>query len=240
MSDIFLFKRIEKKYRLTSEKKALLLSRLQPLLVPDVHGVSTICSLYLDTPSFLIIRNSIEAKDYKEKLRIRSYGVPSADSKVFFEIKKKYDGVVYKRRVSMRCDEAVSYIHGGIKPASGQIMDEIDWAMHYYENPLPRTAIFYEREAYTVKNCDSLRITFDRDIRYRTDELEAPRDSRGKKIIPDGTTLMEIKTAGAMPVWLSHILNEYGIFPSSFSKYGTSYLDFMGSVPQDKGEYHHV
>ena len=178
MSDIMIFRRVEKKYLLNPAQKTALLSLIRERLTPDEHGCNTICSLYLDTPDHLIIRNSLIARTYKEKLRIRSYGVPSADSKVFFEIKKKYDGVVYKRRVSMRCDEAVSYIHGGIKPASGQIMDEIDRAMHYYENPLPRTAIFYEREAYTVKNCDGLRITFDRDIRYRTDELAGLNDRR--------------------------------------------------------------
>ncbi|MBQ8524004.1 MAG: polyphosphate polymerase domain-containing protein [Clostridia bacterium] len=241
MADIYIFKRIEKKYRLTDEKKALLMSRISDRLIPDVHGVSTVCNLYLDTPSFLLIRNSIDAVSYKEKLRIRSYGVPTADSKVFFEIKKKLKGVVYKRRISMKRDTALDYVKSGVKPVTGQIMDEIDWAMRYYENPMPRVALFYEREAFTVRDEDALRITFDTGVRYRTDELCDPHDSRGKTIIPDDVTIMEIKTGGAMPLWLSHILDEIQIFPSKFSKYGTAYHDMLSGEPiKNEGVHNHA
>jgi len=34
---------------------------------------------------------------------------------------------------------------------------------------------------------------------------------------------MEIKIPGAMPLWLSHILDELEIFPISLSKYGKGY-----------------
>lgn len=234
MADIYIFKRIEKKYKLSEEKKSLLMSKICDRLIPDEHGVSTICSLYLDTPSFLLIRNSIDAVSYKEKLRLRSYGVPTADSKVFFEIKKKLDGVVYKRRVSMSRSAAIEYIKSGKKPLTGQIMDEIHWAMEYYERPMPRAALFYEREAYTVKDEDGLRITFDTGVRYRTEDLEDPKDSHGKKIVPDDMTIMEIKTGGAMPLWLSHILDECKIFPSKFSKYGTAYLDMLKALSDMK------
>ena len=50
-------------------------------------------SLYLDTPSWRLIRDSIHAGAYKEKLRLRSYGKPNPESLVFLEIKKKYKGV---------------------------------------------------------------------------------------------------------------------------------------------------
>ena len=240
MADIYIFKRIEKKYRLTDDKKARLMSLIAERLIPDEHGVSTICNLYLDTPSFLLIRNSIDAVSYKEKLRLRSYGVPKGDSKVFFEIKKKLCGVVYKRRASMTRDEALDYIKNGVKPIEGQIMDELHWTMEYYGRPFPRTALFYEREAYTVKDEAGLRITFDTGVRYRTDELEDPKNSYGKKIIPDDMTIMEIKTGGAMPLWLSHILDECEIFPSKFSKYGTAYHDMLKSKVNDKGVLNHV
>ena len=87
MSDIMIFKRYEKKYRLNKDEYSALLSIIRDKLVPDKYGVNTICSLYLDTPDFLLIRNSIDAVSYKEKLRLRSYGIPNADKKIFFEIK---------------------------------------------------------------------------------------------------------------------------------------------------------
>ena len=92
--DIYIFKRVEKKYRVSSENKDALLAEIGSYLIPDFHGRSTISSIYLDTPDFLIIRNSIEARTYKEKLRLRCYGIPELDSRVFLEIKKKFKGVV--------------------------------------------------------------------------------------------------------------------------------------------------
>ena len=148
MKDVFVFNRLEKKYKITEETKSLLLAELLPRLIPDSHGKSSICSLYLDTPSFLIIRNSIQGKVYKEKLRLRCYGTPTLDDKVFFEIKKKFRGVVYKRRVPMTLKQAYLYIDNSIKPLESQIMSEIDYAMNFYGNPKPSALISYEREAF--------------------------------------------------------------------------------------------
>lgn len=240
MADIYIFKRVEKKYRVDAEQKAFFLSEIRERLIPDEHGVSTVCSLYLDTPNFLLIRNSIDAEVYKEKLRVRSYGLPRDDSKVFFEIKKKYCGVVYKRRISMRHDEAVSYINAGEVLQSGQIADEINYALKYYGYPKAQVAILYERDAYTVKEEPSLRITFDASVRYKTDELENMRDLEGKHLLPDGIEVMEIKTSGTMPLWLSHALDECGIFPQSFSKYGSVFLEMTGKECINKGEICYV
>lgn len=240
MADIYIFKRVEKKYRLSSEQKERFLSEIREQLVPDEHGVSTVCSLYLDTPSFLLIRNSIDADAYKEKLRVRSYGLPRDDTKVFFEIKKKYCGVVYKRRISMRHDEAMSCIRNGEIPMDGQIADEINYALRYYDRPKPRAAILYEREAYTLREDPSLRITFDGAVRYRTHELECMRDLEGEGLLDYGVEIMEIKTSGTMPLWLSRALDECGIFPQSFSKYGSAFLKMTGKECINEGDCFYV
>ena len=90
-----IFKRVEKKYLVNEEQKNALFAIIADKLVPDQYGRSTVCSLYLDTPDYLLIRNSIDAKAYKEKLRIRSYGAPKAEASVFFEIKKKTQAKKY-------------------------------------------------------------------------------------------------------------------------------------------------
>ena len=154
--EISIFKRVEKKYLLTLEQHKDFMALIGDKIIPDEHGKSTIQSLYLDTPDFRLIRASIDAKGYKEsvykeKLRLRSYGVPNDDSKVFLEIKKKFKGVVYKRRVSMRMAEAINYLENGVKPKDSQIMREIDYAMHYYGQPKPAALLCYEREAYWSK-----------------------------------------------------------------------------------------
>ena len=221
--DLFIFKRVEKKYRVNTEHKEKLLSLIEEKLVPDEHGKSTICSLYLDTPTYLLIRNSIEAKTYKEKLRLRSYGVPTGDTRVFLEIKKKFEGVVYKRRVSMSLDLAKAYIEGGESPIRSQIMSEIDYAMQFYGHPKPSIMIAYEREAFYVKGLPNVRLTFDSNIRYRKDELFLEKGNHGTRLLPDDELVLEIKTDGAMPLWMSAALGECGVFSSSFSKCGNAY-----------------
>lgn len=229
--DNFIFKRVEKKYLLTDELKDALLSRISPMLIPDSYGRSTISSLYLDTPDFRIIRASIEAKlgghAYKEKLRLRTYGTPQDETKVFLEIKKKYKGVVYKRRISLKHAAAMEYILGGEKPPDSQIMREIDYAMHFYGEVRPAAVVSYERDAFFVRDLPALRITFDNGVRYRNTDLDLRKGSGGKMLLPESMNLMEIKTDGAMPLWLSRALDELNIYPASYSKYGNAYIDLM-------------
>ena len=224
MDTACIFKRIEKKYLLSEAQYEALFQRIGAHLTPDVFGRSTVLSLYLDTPDRRIIRNSIEAVDYKEKLRLRSYGTAGADSTVFLELKKKYGGVVYKRRAAMTLKDAERYLRTGIKPFESQIMSEIDWAMRLYGRPKAAMLIACEREAWFDEAHPDLRMTFDRNIRYRENELRLDRGSAGTALLPKNTVLLEIKTAGAMPLWLAHALDAEGILPGSFSKYGAAYL----------------
>lgn len=245
--ETMIFQRIEKKYLLSTEQYRRLLAEIGDRLEPDKHGRSTICSLYLDTPDYRLIRASIDAKAYqdtvyKEKLRLRSYGTPSDTDKVFLEIKKKFKGVVYKRRVSMKLFEAMNYIHGGKKPFDSQIMREIDYAMHFYEQPLPTAMLSYEREAYYIKEHSNCRITFDTNVRYRQTDLSPALGDTGKPIQPPDTVLMEIKTDGAMPRWLAATLDRHEIHPATFSKYGTAYRDIylQNKLLNTKGELIHA
>ena len=147
------------------------------------------------------------------------------DSTVFFEIKKKYRGIVYKRRISMKLKEAYAYIDGGKLPESieGNIPTEIDYMMNRY-SLTPKAFISYKRVAWTCENDPDLRITFDRDITSRYDDTRLESTADGHKILPKDTVLMEIKIPGAMPLWLAHILSEKNIFPHSFSKFGTAHV----------------
>ena len=238
------FKRIEKKYLLSEKQFDALFNRIGSHLKSDEYGRSTVMSLYLDTPDYRIIRNSIEAVDYKEKLRLRSYGTASADSKVFLELKKKYGGVVYKRRVAMTLIEAERYLQMGIKPFESQIMAEIDWAMKLYRRPKPAVMIACEREAWFDEEHPDLRLTFDRNIRYRENELRLSKGSAGIHLLPEQTVLLEIKTAGSMPLWLAEVLDREGILPGSFSKYGAAYTHMLEEnkypVPITEGDNKHV
>ncbi len=227
MTDIMIFKRYEKKYLLNKEEYEKLTSVIKEKLVPDIHGKSTLCSLYLDTPDFLLIRNSIDAISYKEKLRLRSYGAPQQDKTLFFEIKKKYKRVVYKRRVSMTPEQAVAYIESGEMPFDSQIMREIDYLMKFYRQPKPNVCILCEREAFFAKEGADVRLTFDQNLRYRYGFPTQDDIQKGTPIIDGDQYILEIKTPGAMPLWLANALSECKIYPRSFSKYAHAYFDII-------------
>lgn len=112
------FERYEKKYRLTAERQRAILQGMAPYMKKDAYGAYTICNIYYDTPDWRLIRTSLEKPVYKEKLRVRSYGVPGEDGRVFVELKKKYDGVVYKRRVTMRATRPFPFWRGSCLTAA--------------------------------------------------------------------------------------------------------------------------
>ncbi len=218
------FKRFEKKYLLEGEKYELLKLRLQDYLIEDDYGETTICNIYFDTPDHRLIRNSMEKPIYKEKLRLRSYGTPQELDTVFIELKKKYKGIVYKRRVKSELFTAEHYLYD-LEPTvePSQITREIDWFLNFYGEVKPAMYISYNRIALYGKEDKNIRVTFDSNIIWREEELWLERGVWGTPLLEEDLRLMEIKVPGAMPLWLSHILNELEIFPGSFSKYGQGY-----------------
>ncbi len=217
------FKRFEKKYLLTPTQYEALSDGLRPYMRADQYGQYTICNIYYDTDNFQLIRTSLESPVYKEKLRLRSYGVPGDDQKVFVEIKKKFDHVVYKRRTVMPCARAVDYLAGHARPeAEDQICHEIDWFLKSYR-PRPQVFIAYDRSALAGIENGELRVTFDTNLRWRDKDLDLRLGDAGQPILPQDRILMEIKIPGTAPVWLGRLLSRNGVFPTSFSKYGACY-----------------
>ena len=219
----FTFQRYEKKYLLPREKYLALWQELEPRVEPDAFFQSTVCSVYYDWEDFRLIRHSLEKPVYKEKLRLRSYNVPGPEAPVFVELKKKYKGVVYKRRVAMAAAAAEDWLAGrSAAPDQSQISREIDWFLK--NNPVcPRVIIACDRRAYVARENRELRITFDSSIRWRDRDLSLTAGDHGQELLSDGQVLMEIKLPEAAPLWLAHMLSRLEIFPRGFSKYGQCY-----------------
>lgn len=217
------FERYELKYLLSKSQRRALEQQLGGRVRPDIYGESTVCSVYYDTPDFRLIRASLEKPVYKEKLRLRSYGPAQADQPVFLELKKKYDGVVYKRRICLPLYEAESFFAGADLAQSGQIGRELTYCRDFYGVLRPTAAISYDRSAFFGREDDRLRITFDRSIRCRWENLTLSAAPSGTPLLEAGHSLLEVKVPGAMPLWLSHLLGQLHIRPVSFSKYGTAY-----------------
>lgn len=217
------FTRYELKYLLTAAQKERLLSVMSCHMIPDQYGKTTIRNLYYDTDTYLLIRRSIEKPAYKEKLRIRSYNRAAEDSPVFVELKKKFDGVVYKRRLVLPNDQAMTWLAGESQPEKTQIAEEIAYFMKFYGALRPVVFLSYEREAYLCKNGSDLRITFDDTILCRQTDLSLTSQVYGTHLLPDDMTLMEIKCSGGIPLWMTEILSREKIYKTSYSKYGTAY-----------------
>ena len=234
------FKRYEKKFLLTRTQYEAMKAGMAGHMEPDAHSNYTICNLYCDTDDWQLIRESIEKPAYKEKLRVRSYGSASETDNVFVEIKKKFDGVVYKRRIVLPAGEAAAYLETGSLKEPSQISREIDW-MRTRLDLKPKVFIGYDREAYAgakgVENPE-LRITFDTNLRYREDRLDLRRGDDGLPLLDGGQVLMEIKIPGTAPLWLARLLSENDIRMTSFSKYGTYYKNIVlnKSIQDRKGE----
>ena len=227
------FKRYELKYLLNEDQYQAVQAVLEEHMKMDEYGRSEIRNVYYDTEDHLLIRRSIEKPLYKEKLRLRSYGRPKKDGKVFVELKKKYDGVVYKRRLNMPLDEAVGWFSDPEStPPDGQIGAEIDFMRHRYPGIKPMMNVNYDREAFFCDDSD-FRVTLDYSVRAGMDDVGLRSKNTDFNVLPEGYTLMELKTMGGIPLWMTKVLSENGILRTSFSKYGNAYKQMvLGKEPE--------
>ena len=243
------FKRYEIKYMVTAEQKARILKAMEPYMEMDKFGRSTVRNIYFDTDDFVLARHSIAKPDFKEKLRVRCYAEAEADSTVFVELKRKFDGVVYKRRVGLREADAMKWMAGSNDPAmmnspdggSPQVMSEIEYFRGLYSGLKPVLYLSYDREAYRMKSgahaADGgaeFRVTFDCNIRCRETGLTLRSEAYGTKMLEEGMFLMELKCPGATPLWMTEVLSRERLYKTSFSKYGTAYCRFMKETPEER------
>lgn len=222
------FRRRELKFLINESQRDALQQLLEEKMVPDKYGRSTICNLYYDTPDFRLIRHSLEKPVYKEKLRLRSYGriVPGVD--VFLEMKKKYKGIVYKRRVKVSQEDAKAFMeYRASLPKDGQIARELVYFRDFYKDLEPRVYLSYDREAWYDPEDSGFRMTLDRNIRYRTTDFDLGSSYDGQVLLPPDMSLLEVKASGGIPMWLTEHLSSQKIHKQSFSKYGNAYLEML-------------
>ena len=233
------FQRYELKYLLTRQQQETVLREMQPHMALDQYGKTVIRNVYYDTDNYLLIRRSIEKPAYKEKLRLRSYSQADSDTPVFVELKKKYDSVVYKRRLSMAEGQAMNWLRGEeIFSSTSQISREIDYFRDFYGSLRPTVFLSYERYAYYAKDGSDFRVTFDDRILCRETELSLTAPIYGASLLPEDMVLMEIKCSGGIPLWMTQLLSRERIYKTSFSKYGTAYQTLI--FPKLKEEAIHA
>lgn len=219
------FSRTEKKYLLDAKRFSLLWQRAAPQLCADDWGSYTVQSVYYDTPDALLTRRSIEKPVYKEKLRLRAYGPVEEEDTVYLEIKSKYCGQGSKRRTALPLGIAEQYLAGGEYPLvyDCQILREIEAFRTRYPSLVPFLCIAADRLAFHGKDDDTLRVTIDRNIRWRGENLSLSGKEGGRLLLPKDMVLMEWKAPASLPLWLVRAMSELSVFPVSFSKIGAAY-----------------
>lgn len=218
------FKRREMKFLLTKTQYDIIRKQIEPFMTEDKFGLHTILNIYFDNENDDLIRHSLGKPVFKQKLRLRAYGSAAEDDDIaFLEIKKKYRGITYKRRLELPYKELFDYGAFNVKPAvQGQVFDEID-ALKTRMDLIPKIVICYDREAFFGNDDNEFRVTFDSNVRYRYTNLDLRLGDDGEQLESAPYRIMEVKSAGAVPLWLVHILSENKIYHGSFSKYGSIY-----------------
>ena len=227
---IEVFNRYEEKYILTQAEYDAIIGEIESNMDKDAHNEGDrfypISNIYYDTPDFHLIRTSLMRPKYKEKLRLRSYGKIGSEDMSFLEIKKKYRGLVNKRRTKLIRAEAEQFLKTGTPPEvrdymNPQVLNELTYFVNHYKL-CPAAFVGYDRLAFFGRDHSDLRISLDKNIRGRTYDLTLG-NADGEPILEDGYYLMEIKTRFAKPLWLTHVLTRNNIRRAHFSKYGTYY-----------------
>lgn len=217
------FNRKEIKYILNKADYNRILNDIKDHIIEDEYPKSTICNIYFDTDNYDLISHSIDKPIYKEKVRLRSYNTPKWEDYVFLEVKKKYEGLVNKRRVKIKLCDFYNYLNNkSLTTSNNQIKEEIEYCFNTY-NLIPKMFIAYDRTCYTDKDNKNFRITFDQNIRSREEDLRLEKGDSGVDYFSNGEVVMEVKALNAFPIWFVKILSKLNLKPTSFSKYGSIY-----------------
>ena len=238
------FKRIETKYILSQQQLKALLVDLAPYLREDEFPTSTISNLYFDTPDFDVIKDALDKKHRREKIRMRSYlQAPTNDSQAFLEIKQKdAEGVGHKYRLvsnPVAITKLLTQGKGHSSIVDYNLVNEVHALRDRYENLEPRIYTYYDRYSLKQKKGleDKVRITFDRNLRYRDEDLTLTAGNHGKPLLEDDQIIMEIKAAADKPTWLQDILDRHGLVQMKFSKYAAAYHKSQGLFYQPRASH---
>ncbi len=225
------FQRREKKIIMDSSLLPDILQTVSEFMNPDSYNLNgipyDICNIYFDNGNRDVTRHSVSKPFFKEKLRLRCYGIPTEDSKVFFELKKKTAKIGTKRRAVLSLNDYYRFLSEGYVDPSSQyinkrVLAEIANFIDTYSAE-PSVYLSYKRIAFFGKEDPNLRLTFDTEIRTRNYDLRPELGIYGELLLPKDKTIAEIKFSGAAPMWFAALMSKHGLEFSPYSKIGKEY-----------------
>jgi hypothetical protein len=220
--------RYEFKYFVPHELLHVLRREIQPFVEPDPYAAQSpngryrTNSLYLDSLDLRLFRMTMHGEKTRFKLRIRSYS-DSCDQPVFFEIKRRADGIVRKSRCPARRSQAERFLTGEQRAANPRDpQPDIAEFAHLARaiDAGPTFRVRYDREAYEARGGEPTRITFDTDLAYNfTTGADLSSGGLGWRQILTDKAIVEIKFTDRFPTWVRSIVQRYNLQRCSVPKY---------------------
>ena len=239
MPDRTLLSRYELKFWVPQQLVGEVRRHVRPFCRPDQFARVqpgnryTISSLYLDNGRFDLYRTTTEGHHNRFKLRIRSYS-DEPGTPVFFEIKKRANQVVRKRRSRVERDIAAKFLEGEPLPAQDAAFEEFVGSARRL-GAVPTLRVRYEREAYESRGGDPVRVTLDTRIMHApTTTANLSINGAGWERTPTEGTILEIKFTDNAPHWLPTMVRSLGLERHSIPKYVLSLdraFDLHGRSP---------
>lgn len=190
----------------------------------------TVRSIYFDTSDFACYFEKVEGIKHRKKFRLRGYGTKETENDaVFFEIKRKYEDPILKNRAPATFNTALNFISGfgfnEYRPDTlkfPQASDDLKrFFFHYHNSRLhPVILIIYEREAFLGVHDESIRITFDKNLRsIAFPEISSLYDEEKVRHSLSGQFILEVKFNDHFPAWMKPVIASLGLVRKSASKY---------------------
>lgn len=225
--------RFELKYQIPPEIARPLREFVACYLEPDDYSVGrpnlsySIHNLYLDSDNLHTHHATVNGDKNRFKLRLRYYD-DRPGSPVFFEIKQRENDCILKKRCAVRREAAADLLAGQLPGPAHLVSREprhLASLQRFIElqqslQAGPRLHNHYLREAWVSPHDNSVRVTFDRNIRIEpcfNAELSTAM-ARPVQIYTDKIVL-ELKFTGRYPNWFRDLVERFGLMRGTASKY---------------------
>lgn len=223
--------RFEMKYRISEAKAQQVRFFVQNYLKCDSYGVTqpglsySVNSLYLDSPSLKTYQDTINGDLNRFKLRIRYYDYD--DTPVFFEIKRRHNKAIRKKRAQVHRWAVKEILTGQIPTSEHLVNKSVDdfqtiEEFSYLQNQLiakPCMHVSYFREAYELEHSNLVRVTFDRNVRSNPDVDLFMKNRTGDIQVFGDTVILELKFTDKFPNWLQELTQLFHLRQESAAKY---------------------
>lgn len=236
--------RFELKYPIKLEWKDAIAEFLNPWCKLDHYsavspdGFYWITNNYLDTPRDTFFKWTLDKRDGRFDMRIRTYGEnPRPETTCFFEVKEKRRDVVIKTRGTLRGgrpDRLWTDTPAALEETSGEDRSNLQHFLHQALswNAEPRFLTQYKRMAWFGLSEDYTRVTIDTSMRWREERtfdhaVPDPRVMTHSDIpfftAPGADAIMELKCEREqVPWWMLDLIRHLELQLSGYSKFGSA------------------